>query len=163
MSTPAGILTVRSLVTRVFPAPLHSEHGSFIIVPVPLHAPHGLATLKNPCWNLTCPAPLHVGHVADWVPGLAPVPEQTAQSAVSSFRAEGRILEGYIGSYQIKPRSGPGLRAHRRKSELSEGPVELTTSPLFATIPPGASRPKRSCTSSRICGLSGLFSLNSTL
>jgi hypothetical protein len=44
------------------------------------------ATLKNPCWNVTCPDPRHVGQAVGFVPGAAPLPEQAEQVSARGMR-----------------------------------------------------------------------------
>src|SRR5690606_37908522 len=73
---PGGILTasLRFLGTR--PLPRHPSHSSLMMTPRPAHVGQAVTMRNMPpspaCCTLPCPP--HVGHVAGFVPGLAPEP-----------------------------------------------------------------------------------------
>ena len=81
MSTPPGILiwSLRSTVT--WPWPRQSLQGVVTMRPVPRQRPQVRATLKKPCWNVTCPRPPQEVQVVGVVPGAAPLPWQVAQGS----------------------------------------------------------------------------------
>ena len=54
-------------------------HWLATIFPVPRQRLQVRATLKNPCWNVTWPAPPQVVQVVGLVPGAAPLPPQAEQ------------------------------------------------------------------------------------
>ena len=56
------------------------------IRPAPRQWEQVRATLKNPCWNVTCPEPRHVGQVVGRVPGAAPLPEHVEQASARGMR-----------------------------------------------------------------------------
>src|SRR3990170_2774961 len=124
VSTPAGIFTVRGVVLLVLPAPMHSAHGSFITEPAPWQEGQVLATLKNPCWNLTCPAPRQVEQATGVVPGFAPEPPQVLHATVlgtlTVFSVPKADSSNVISrsNRRSAPLSGPG-RLLRQSPRLS--------------------------------------------
>ena len=87
LSIPAGIVTWIFLFLAIYPVPRQSGHLSLTTLPVPLQSGQvwTFCTVpkKDCCVNTTFPLPPHLVHVSGFVPGLAPVPWQTAHS---SFR-----------------------------------------------------------------------------
>src|SRR5690625_1216760 len=79
--TPPGmrVWIVRVLLPR--PLPLHVGHGSSTTSPRPRHSLHGSDNEKPPKLVLSCPVPVHLGHIRGEVPALAPVPLQVGHGA----------------------------------------------------------------------------------
>src|SRR5699024_6785081 len=68
--TPPGmrVWIVRVLLPR--PLPLHVGHGSSTTSPRPRHSLHGSDNEKPPKLVLSCPVPVHLGHIRGEVPAL---------------------------------------------------------------------------------------------
>jgi len=85
-STPGGILIWRVRSTGTRPSPPQVLHCSVTIRPVPRQWLQVRATVKKPCWNVTCPEPRQVGQVVGRVPGAAPLPAHVEQVSARGMR-----------------------------------------------------------------------------
>src|SRR5829696_1950603 len=79
--TPAGMLTLYFLSSRVRPAPWHVGQGCSITVPEPPHWWHGRVMENRPWPSDSTPRPLQTGQTIGLVPGCAPVPRHVGQAA----------------------------------------------------------------------------------
>src|SRR4029450_8960244 len=79
--TLAGTLTFTSRARTSTPRPLQLRHLSLTIAPRPPHVGHTCENEKGPWSTSTPPVPVHVGQTSGVVPGFAPVPAQTEQTA----------------------------------------------------------------------------------
>src|SRR5918997_5054157 len=78
--TPAGMLTLYFLSSRVRPWPWHVWQGCSITVPEPPQRPHGRVIENRPWPSDSTPRPWQTGQTAGVVPGRAPVPRQGPQA-----------------------------------------------------------------------------------
>src|SRR3954454_20055258 len=79
--TPAGMLTLYFLSSRVRPWPWHVSHGCSMIVPEPPQRWHGRVIENRPWPSDSTPRPWQTGHTVGLVPGWAPVPRHVGQAA----------------------------------------------------------------------------------
>ena len=128
VSTPLGMRSVNLRGVRTCPDPRHVGQGFSMTVPEPPQAGHVWRTWKNPPPLITCPRPLHVGHVLRELPRAAPVPWQSWHWS-GRVRLSSRSLPKTASSKSISssmvmssPRSGALGSARRRPPPPKKSP-----------------------------------------
>ena len=144
--TPAGMLTLYFLRSRMRPWPWQVAQGCSITVPEPPQLEHGRVIENRPWPSDSTPRPWQTGHTIGLVPGCAPVPRQVGQAAwvetetgtCAPSTAWSKESETVVS--RSRPRSAAGrVRAPRppvvlkMPERMSEKPPK---SPAVAPAPP---------------------------
>src|SRR5574344_1659291 len=102
-STPAGMVSVITLLFSCKPLPPHARHGLSMIVPLPPHVGQVCCTAKKPALRRICPAPWHDGQVLRLAPAEPPVPLHSEHTSLWEKRIS--FLQPYTASLKSSSRS----------------------------------------------------------
>src|SRR5215207_1347220 len=155
--TPAGMLTLYFLSSRVRPSPWQVWQGCSMTVPEPPQRVHGRVIENRPWPSDSTPRPLQTGHTIGEVPGSAPVPRQVLHAAwvatetgtcapsIAWSNDSDTVVSrsrpfSVAGRVRVPPRALPVLKMPERMSE--KPPKSAAVAPPPAVPPNGFAPPK---------------------